>query len=550
MKRRYFAGIFLMFLIIGVFTAGAESDQVVNYTITATGSGGGTIEPSGIVEVAAGTGQTFIMTPDPSQLDCWGSGKRYVVWNVTVDGQVVGDDPLASSQPVLYNFTGVQENHTIHAEFTYALINARPFARFTSDTTSGPVPLTVNFSQVLVSNNTGILWSFGDTTTSTDPNPVHTYTSPGIYDASFTIFCDNTSYSELPLEISVMEPPVANFTVNTTFGVRPLTVQFTDTSTGSSPLNYTWDFGDQTSSYDQNPVHTYTDTGSYQVSLTVSNGAGNDTKTAGEPIGVIGPIGGNKGYFLVHCNVDGAKVYFDDNFKGVIGNGTLNVMVYTTAAPYYTYSVEKDGYQLFRAPITEYPGKDQTVDLYVELVPSTVFYFHLQDGWNLFSTPVTLDPENETLLSIFDEIEQEKVLVVLGWNGSWFIPDESYALEPLDALYIFAEGSPRAALIPSSAVTPPPARSLAAGISLIGPAPSFTDGGFPTMPLDQALISIDQTAGGGTGYLMVISPGLNQPGWAFARGGAIQDIEPFRGYWVVMENPDTLYGFSTTPFSI
>lgn len=548
MKRRYFAGILLTVLFIGMFSGAAEGDQT--YTIDATGSEGGTIDPSGVVEVTAGAARTFTMTPDPSQLDCWGSGKLYVVWNVTVDGQVVGADPLASSQPVLYNFTGVQENHTIHAEFTYALINARPIAQFTSNTTSGPIPLTVNFSQVLVSNNTGILWSFGDNTTSTEPNPVHTYTSPGVYDVSFTIFCNNSSYSDVPLEISVLEPPVANFTVNTTFGFRPLTVQFTDTSTGSSPLNYTWDFDDQTSSDEQNPVHTYTDAGSYQVTLTVSNSAGNDTKTADEPIVVMGPIGGNKGYFLVHCNVDGARVFFNDDFKGVIENGTLNVMVYTTATPYTTFSVEKDGYQLFRAPITEYPAKDQTVDLYVELIPSSVFFFHLQDGWNIFSTPVTLDPKNETLPFIFDEFEQDKIRVVLGWDGIWFIPDESYALEPLNAVYIFAEGTPRATLVTSSAATPPPARLLPDGLSLIGPAPSFTDGNFPAIPLDQALISINQTPSGGTGYIMVVSPGLNQPGWAYARGGSIHDMEPFRGYWVVMENQDTFYGFSTTPVGL
>jgi PKD repeat protein len=186
---------------------------LTTYTITATGSDGGTIEPSGLVEVAAGANQTFTMTPDPKQLDCWGNGKLFVVWNVTVDGQVVGADPIASSKPVLYNFTDVQENHTIHAEFTYALINARPIAKFRADPTSGPAPLTVNFSQTLVSNNTGILWSFGDNTTSTEQNPVHSYTSPGVYDVTFTIFCDNLSFSDPPLPITVLPPPVPNGTL-------------------------------------------------------------------------------------------------------------------------------------------------------------------------------------------------------------------------------------------------------------------------------------------------------------------------------------------------
>ena len=69
------------------------------------------------------------------------------------------------------------------------------------------------------------------------------------------------------------------------------------------------------------------------------------------------------------------------------------------------------------------------------------------------------------------------------------------------------------------------------------------------MPLDQAFASIAQAEGGRTGYTMVISPGLNQPGWAYTQGMPVRDVLPFKGYWVVMENQDTLWGFSTTPIS-
>jgi hypothetical protein len=74
-------------------------------------------------------------------------------------------------------------------------------------------------------------------------------------------------------------------------------------------------------------------------------------------------------------------------------------------------------------------------------------------------------------------------------------------------------------------------------------------GGFAPMPVDQALISIKEAPGNLTGYTMVISPNLNQPGWVYALGGPLQDILPYKGYWVIMENPDTYWGFSTTPIS-
>jgi len=63
------------------------------------------------------------------------------------------------------------------------------------------------------------------------------------------------------------------------------------------------------------------------------------------------------------------------------------------------------------------------------------------------------------------------------------------------------------------------------------------------------LISIENV-GNVSGYTMVVSPNLNQPGWSYAKGGTILDLLPYKGYWVIMENgPDTLFGFSTTPLS-
>ena len=56
-----------------------------------------------------------------------------------------------------------------------------------------------------------------------------------------------------------------------TAGLVPLTVRFTDISTGN-PTAWLWDFGDNATSTEQNPVHTYTAPGNYTVGLTVGNG--------------------------------------------------------------------------------------------------------------------------------------------------------------------------------------------------------------------------------------------------------------------------------------
>ena len=72
--------------------------------------------------------------------------------------------------------------------------------------------------------------------------------------------------------------PVANFTASVISGPVPLTVQFTDTSTGA-PTSRSWNFGDGNTSSVQNPVHTYTSIGRYNVTLTATNSAGSDTLT-------------------------------------------------------------------------------------------------------------------------------------------------------------------------------------------------------------------------------------------------------------------------------
>ncbi|MFH0966827.1 MAG: lectin like domain-containing protein, partial [Methanobacteriota archaeon] len=67
--------------------------------------------------------------------------------------------------------------------------------------------------------------------------------------------------------------PKASFYADPLSGVPPLVVQFTDSSTGG-PQRWLWQFGDGSSSTDQNPIHTYTQEGIYNVSLTVERQSG------------------------------------------------------------------------------------------------------------------------------------------------------------------------------------------------------------------------------------------------------------------------------------
>jgi len=72
--------------------------------------------------------------------------------------------------------------------------------------------------------------------------------------------------------------PVAAFTGSPTSGTVPLTVTFTDQSSGA-PTSWSWTFGDGGTSTAQNPVYTYNATGTYTVTLTATNAVGSDAET-------------------------------------------------------------------------------------------------------------------------------------------------------------------------------------------------------------------------------------------------------------------------------
>jgi len=85
-------------------------------------------------------------------------------------------------------------------------------------------------------------------------------------------FSDESLTSEAP-------KPVASFSATPTSGVAPLTVQFTDASSGS-PTAWSWDFGDGSAAdTSQNPTHVYSSAGTFSVSLTAVNSSGSSTIT-------------------------------------------------------------------------------------------------------------------------------------------------------------------------------------------------------------------------------------------------------------------------------
>jgi len=156
-----------------------------------------------------------------------------------------------------------------------------PVAQFSGSPTSGNVPLTVNFTDSSTGTITSWSWTFGDSGTSTAQNPSHQYTSAGTYTVSLTVSGpggNDTNTKTNYIVVNNILPPVADFSGSPTSGFKPLTVNFTNTSTGSVTA-WSWNFGDSGTSTQQNPSHQYQNAGTYTVSLTATGPGGSNIKT-------------------------------------------------------------------------------------------------------------------------------------------------------------------------------------------------------------------------------------------------------------------------------
>jgi gliding motility-associated-like protein len=158
------------------------------------------------------------------------------------------------------------------------VVKPTPIATFGTSVSTGCSPLSVNFLNTSIGSPTNFIWSFGDGSFSTQPNPSHVFTTP-TNDTTFNVMLiaindcgSDTTY----FPIYVLPNTVTSFfNTNPTSGCSPLDVDFTNFSLGST--TYYWNFGDGQVSNTQSPSHVYTGAGNYTAQLIASNGCAYDT---------------------------------------------------------------------------------------------------------------------------------------------------------------------------------------------------------------------------------------------------------------------------------
>ncbi|MDD3877425.1 MAG: PKD domain-containing protein [Bacteroidales bacterium] len=120
-------------------------------------------------------------------------------------------------------------------------------------------------------------WSFGDSTVGTGQTITHLFPNPGYYNVCLTV-TSTSCPAVTTCQTIYVQGTTSNCNANFTYQQSGAIVHFYNNNSGISPsltMHYFWDFGDNTSSSQVNPTHTYTSPGSYNVCLTVSDSLNN-----------------------------------------------------------------------------------------------------------------------------------------------------------------------------------------------------------------------------------------------------------------------------------
>lgn len=220
---------------------------------------------------------------------------------------------------------------------------------------SGELPVIISFTN-RSENGESYQWSFGDGSTSTNENPLHTFNNGIVYEVRLTV---TNPYGKKSITKQVdagIRRPSADFEyIIVGDGMLPALVDFTNTSTGADSSR--WDFSDGASSPNRNASHGFDANRIYEVKLVVENAAGKDSVTKSVEINpithsvlpyLITPTDRpfHKGYYE---SVRVTTLKLQDWYKSAMGNNKtfmVNPLVVTTLSGLH----EADWYNSYNGP--------------------------------------------------------------------------------------------------------------------------------------------------------------------------------------------------------
>lgn len=305
-----------------LYAIGGPSSYNVNLTVTTTGG------------CSSNTSQTISVLPKPVALfsytfddgtscenspisfnDLSTSQGNIMSWSWDFgDGNVSTDQnpthTYSSSGTYLVSLTVENDNSCDSTYSENIIINATPAIDFSfTNVCFGIHTSFYDTNHINVGATSNWLYDFGDGGTSNESNPTHLYSSANDYNVQFSITDTNGCANSTSHSVSVFDAPIAQFTYDTV--CQFTSTQFTDQSSPSSGIDFwNWDFGDNQSSTNQNPTHTYNQAGLFDTQLVVGNNDG-CSDTVNNTIWVWEPPNANFLHSDSSCTE--GLVYFNDS---------------------------------------------------------------------------------------------------------------------------------------------------------------------------------------------------------------------------------------------
>ncbi|MCK4663814.1 MAG: PKD domain-containing protein [Bacteroidales bacterium] len=189
----------------------------------------------------------------------------------------------------------------------------QPTACFNASTTQATVGETITFTNCS-QNAESYSWQFGDGNQSTEVNPTHSYSITGSFVVNLRV-ANGDKNDQTTVTITVTAAgPTACFTPSTTTASIGESIIFTNCSQNAT--SYSWAFGDGATSTATSPSHSYSSAGTYNVTLTASDGSNTDQTS--RSITITGPA-------FDFASIDGIPdTYYQDYFYDEFDDNSNN----------------------------------------------------------------------------------------------------------------------------------------------------------------------------------------------------------------------------------